>query len=245
MAPTNPKQIHVLITGYGGFSRIAVNPSWGIASTFIIPQTISLPSDGLEIVITAHPDELRVSYPLIDALVPELWKDRKWDYILHIGVGLEGGYCLETQTWSEGYKLKDVDGFAPEVGEEVEMKGIHGSEQKEVAKGKGRILKTAVDVKWVVEKVVEKVKAEEDEGEILQMKVSMDPGMYLCGYIYRASLLEAEKYEGEADKKRVCFLHVPPNGKRYGIETGCEVVKKVIEGMVRAGEDLRDGDGEL
>jgi hypothetical protein len=35
-------------------------------------------------------------------------------------------------------------------------------------------------------------------------------------------------------------LHVPPEGKRYGIQTGRDVVLKVVEGMVRDGEGLRD-----
>lgn len=64
---------------------------------------------------------------------------------------------------------------------------------------------------------------------------SDNPGMYLCGYTLRASLLEAGK-RGEGEVKRVGFLHVPPVGKKYGIETGRKVVLKVVEGMVRCGE---------
>lgn len=57
----------------------------------------------------------------------------------------------------------------------------------------------------------------------------------MCGYTFRASLLEAEK-RGDGEKKRVAFLHVPPKEKRYGVETGIEVALKVVEGMIRSGE---------
>jgi len=64
--------------------------------------------------------------------------------------------------------------------------------------------------------------------------------MYLCGYTFRASLLEAEK-RGDMERRRVLFLHVPPKGKKYGVDTGVEVVLKVVEGMVRSGEGVGFG----
>ena len=86
--------------------------------------------------------------------------------------------------------------------------------------------------------------AEEDDGGYVQIKSSQDPGLYLCSYIFRAALLEAEKHgeSGEPKdlKKRVLFLHVPPEGRRYGIQTGRHVVMRIAEGMVRDGEGLRE-----
>lgn len=85
---------------------------------------------------------------------------------------------------------------------------------------------------------------EEDDGGYVQIKSSKDPGLYLCSYIFRAALLEAEKRGDSGErkdlKKRVLFLHIPPAGRRYGIQTGRHVVMKIAEGMVRDGEGLRE-----
>jgi pyrrolidone-carboxylate peptidase len=77
-----------------------------------------------------------------------------------------------------------------------------------------------------------------EDQQPVDIVTSDNPGMYLCGYIFRASLLEAEK-RGDEWRKRVAFLHVPPEGKKYGVQTGREVVLKVVEGMVRDGEGVR------
>jgi hypothetical protein len=151
-----PKEIKVLLTGYGSFSRIADNPSWGIVSSFLPPTEETLCIPGCTITIVAHPEALRVSYSFVDALVPALWEQpQDWDYILHLGVGLEGGFHLETRAWEKGYKLKDVDGLAPDGETGVEMKAVHGSEDTDAAKGEGRVLTTALDVPWIVELVRE------------------------------------------------------------------------------------------
>lgn len=150
------------LTGFGSFSRITDNPSWAIVNSFLEPahQTITIPG-GYTITFRAHPDAIKVSYSTVDALVPKLWVQHGegWDYILHLGVGLEGGFELETQCWEAGYKLKDVDGCIPcvpgddEGKKAVDMNGVHGSENENANKGEGRLLKTALDVVWVVDLV--------------------------------------------------------------------------------------------
>jgi hypothetical protein len=68
--------------------------------------------------------------------------------------------------------------------------------------------------------------------------------MYLCEYIYRHSLMNTKSREDSGkdhdSMKKVLFLHVPPNGDPYGLETGKEVVLRGIEGMVRNGEGLQE-----
>ena len=115
--PTKTVERTVLLTGFDGFSRIADNPSWNIVSSFVSPkdQSISFIAGDTEYKITfvAHPSAVKVAYATVDALIPELWKTGAWDYLLHVGVGLEGGYELETRAWESGYVLKDVDGKIP------------------------------------------------------------------------------------------------------------------------------------
>lgn len=61
---------------------------------------------------------------------------------------------------------------------------------------------------------------------------------FLCEYIFRCSLKQAEKRDN-GPSKRVLFMHVPEKGMPYSIETGADVVKTLVEGMVRDGEGLR------
>ncbi|KAF8533021.1 hypothetical protein BDD12DRAFT_867422 [Trichophaea hybrida] len=249
------KQITIYLTGFGNFSRITDNPSWSIVSSFLKPvhQTVTLPDCGITILFLPHPTAVKVSYPTVDDLIPQLWASRKegWEYILHIGVGHEGGFELETQCWEKGYKLKDVDGCipSPEGGGDgkkkkkkengMDMKGVHGSENTDANRGEGRLLKTAFDVQWVVDLVERDVTPKEDKGGHVKIKVSNDPGLiyvriYSGRLFWRRKTLEMDGGRGWR------FLHVPPEGKRYGIQTGRDVVLKVVEGMVRDGEGLRE-----
>lgn len=41
----------------------------------------------------------------------KLWEEGKFDYVLHIGLGLNVGYRLETRAHVEGYRWGDVDGL--------------------------------------------------------------------------------------------------------------------------------------
>ncbi|KAI5847490.1 hypothetical protein BZA05DRAFT_457548 [Tricharina praecox] len=257
------KTLTILLTGFGPFVRISDNPSWSIVETLLSsgPLTIRTPSTLYTIHLLPHPSAIKVSYATIDALVPSLWETgtRAWDYVLHIGVGREGGFKLERRAWVDGYVLRDVDGRFPGdggvgdgvgkgegkgkgkgegegKGEEkgVEMKGVHGGEQAlPLDERPGRQLYTALDVEAIAKFVGESVTAKED-ATLVDIVASGDPGMFLCGYTFRASLLEAEK-RGEEERARVLFLHVPPKGKRYGVDTGVDVVLKVVEGMDRTG----------
>lgn len=191
------KKITVYLTGFGSFARVASNPSWAIVASFLGEngdidgdtklELTTIP--GYTIVFRPHPEAVRVAYATADALVPELWAVQgvEWDYILHIGVGLEGGFQLETQAWEGGYKLKDVDGCVPVGGgcgngrddgcrgggekaerkaqgevevvevEGVEVTRVHGSENPAANQGEGKLLKTALDVPWIVDLVATSV----------------------------------------------------------------------------------------
>lgn len=61
---------------------------------------------------------------------------------------------------------------------------------------------------------------------------------FLCEYIFRCSLKQAERRD-KGPSKRVLFMHVCEAGMPYTIETGVDVVKTLVEGMVRDGEGLR------
>ena len=152
----NKRKATVLLTGFGDFSRITENPSWEIVRGFIEPQTV-VTADGHRITIVAHPEAVRVAYAAVDALVPQLWAARAWDYVLHVGVGFEGGFQLETRAWQDGYVLRDVDGETPGSAHGVEMRGVHGGEGGAAGRT-GKVLETGIDVAWVVAQVAREVK---------------------------------------------------------------------------------------
>jgi len=86
-----------------------------------------------------------VAYAAVDALVPRVWEDGfdrgRWDYVLHIGVGLQGPYSVETRACELGYVLKDVDGLIP--GPPVGGTPDEARERTEAPKeGSGRLLGT-------------------------------------------------------------------------------------------------------
>lgn len=71
--------------------------------------------------------------------------------------------------------------------------------------------------------------------------MSIDAGRYICEYIFRTSLRCA------ADPaRRVLFLHVPPEGMPYSIETGRKLLEELVIAFVTEGERLRkERGGEL
>ena len=205
--PAVPPPIRVLITGFGAFSRVSDNPSYKIA--------LALPPTLPDITLHSYPHPVRVSYPSITTLIPSLWRPRTFSYILHIGVGIGPRYALETRAWEHGYASPDVDNFAPDTSRERE--------------DWGRCLKTGVDVPKVLEEVRGKVQLPEG----MTVGLSENAGRYLCEYVYFASLRE-EETAGESG--RVLFLHVPPEEAGGSVDVGVEVVKAVVEALVRCGE---------
>jgi len=162
--PKQEKALTVLLTGFGSFARIADNPSWSIVESLLssAPLVITTPSTTYTLRLLPYPSPIKVCYATIDTLVPSLWESGGWDYVLHIGVGHEGGFQLERRAWEEGYVLKDVDGRYPGDGEVVskgeEMKGVHGGEQAVPPDERpGRQLYTALDIEAIATFVGESI----------------------------------------------------------------------------------------
>lgn len=63
--------------------------------------------------IVPHPDFVKVAYETVDTLIPRIHAEQAFDYILHVGVGLPGGYEVETVAHEKGYIKADVDGLIP------------------------------------------------------------------------------------------------------------------------------------
>jgi pyroglutamyl-peptidase len=99
----NRRAKKVLVTGYGPFRDILVNPSWQAVKA--LPHTLQ----GFKIITRECP----VSYSFVTSTVPSLIDLHKPKLVIHVGCGPKGGLKLETQAWNTGYMLLDVDGCLP------------------------------------------------------------------------------------------------------------------------------------
>ena len=151
------------------FRSITKNPSSEITSSFLPTTTITFhPTPTLTVAITlqphAHP--VRVAYANVDDAISEIYDTAQFDYILHVGVGLPGGYELEKVAWGTGYNMGDVDGLVPGGGEAkddetLKKQGLFrhwagnsgGSGGSGGGDGNGSEMGTALDVNWIVDMV--------------------------------------------------------------------------------------------
>ncbi|KAL7266186.1 hypothetical protein RUND412_011277 [Rhizina undulata] len=250
---TKKREINVYVTGFGPFNKIHTNPSSEVLHS--LPPTITFTSSTTNTHYTVnlipHPS-LKVSYTTVSTLIPTIYAENDFDYMLHVGVGLDGRYYLERKAHEKGYNRRDVDGLTPGGDEGCVFSGVHGSEaNRKEPEDPGRVYRTGLDIGWICSQDSTLVSPHTNPPSPVLISSSNNAGRYLCEYIYHTSLrcrlLKDSKTALDSDgmpttdsvSKRVLFLHVPPKGKPYGIEVGTKVVCGVIEGMVRDGEGDR------
>ncbi|RFU31332.1 hypothetical protein B7463_g5027, partial [Scytalidium lignicola] len=220
-----------LVTGFGPFtSRYPVNPSWEIARAlppFLPPPSSSSstssssasPIPHPRVRILVHPEPIKVAYKNVRELVPKLWERSggpKLDFVLHIGMASgRAYYSAERLAHRDGYAMRDVDG---ELLKDEEKKGEeffwHGLPEK---------IETMVDVDEIW-------RGWKKSLPNCDIKVSEDPGRYLCDFIYYSSL--AHLYRKNEDR-RVLFLHVPVDNDPASIKVGVEVTIELIRAVVQ------------
>lgn len=166
---SDDQPFNVLLTGFGPFGKVTLNPSWQLVSKFhdtaisppipppssdqpyatglltatrrrpIHVQSINLPtvySSVLDVVprlyrVTPHSPHARAVFDPLgptkqsqaqgDGIshYPEPYQPRLtvpkdgWDLVIHVGVGLAGGYKVEKQAHKEGYGRQDAFGELP------------------------------------------------------------------------------------------------------------------------------------
>lgn len=232
------KPITVYLTGFGPFRKFSENPSWQITSSFLPSASVS--TDIYDITIIPHPVPIRVAYETIDTLVPSIHAEKKFDYILHIGVGLPGSYEIETVAHEKGYVKGDIDGLVPggkKADPEKEMENKTGDTGKSATEDEdgGQVYKTELDVERIIGMMDAcGIVPEETPGDQLVFHESTNAGRYLCEYIFRTSLQCAEH-----SSRRVLFLHVPPENDPYSIKTGVGMLEKFIIAFVTEAERVR------
>ncbi|KAH8814913.1 putative pyroglutamyl peptidase type I [Xylogone sp. PMI_703] len=218
----------ILVTGFAPFtSRYPVNPSWEIARAlppFLPPSSSgalssksSDPNPSVRILV--HPEPVKVAYKNVRELVPNLWERAagpKLDLVLHIGMASgRTYYSAERRAHRDGYAMRDVDGELlgdeDKVGEEFYWHGLPHE------------LKTTLDV----DEVWRTWKKSLPDCDI---RISEDPGRYLCDFIYYSSL--AHLYR-KGEDARVLFLHVPVDSDPASVKTGVDITIELIRAAVK------------
>ncbi|KAH7026525.1 uncharacterized protein B0I36DRAFT_159582 [Microdochium trichocladiopsis] len=145
----------------------------------------------------------------------------KYDFVLHIGMaGPQPMYQLERRAHRDGYRLRDVDG------------NLLGDDERHSAEGERWIwhglpheILTDLDIERVYKRWVER--SPKRESTIL--RISDDPGRYLCDFIYFSSLAHLWK---QGKPREVLFLHVPAVADEDVLEYGRELVLQLLRSIV-------------
>ncbi|KAI9838570.1 MAG: hypothetical protein M1819_004882 [Sarea resinae] len=212
------REINVLVTGFGEFRSIKVNPSFLIVSS--LPPTIPLspPTSDTIIRLHVHPTPVQVAYSSVSKLVPELSAEYPdVDIVLHLGVAeLRKYFAIERGARRDGYVKLDVDGKTP----------------------------SAADTSsWVRERYPEFLRPDVDIDDVWRrwlsvtpdadLRPSPDAGDYLCGFLLYSSLAHAWAQGAREDNtggKRF-FLHVPGGTEKEDIEKGRTVTMNLIRAL--------------
>ncbi|KOS18972.1 Pyroglutamyl-peptidase 1 [Escovopsis weberi] len=215
----NKDELTVLVTGFGYLPPLrAKDPS--------SREAVDLPP----VRILVHPEPIRVSYKVVRNLVPSLWEGphgpAEIDFVIHIGMaGPRPVYQIEHKAHRTGYNSLDVDG----LGLEDERDGMHGEDW--VWNGLPDEIPTDLDIvdvykRWMLHSARD-----------MDLRISEDPGRYLCDFIYYSSLAHLLKKNRE---RKVLFLHVPAMASKQDISNGLELtinlIRSIAESLSAAGE---------
>ncbi|KAL9113620.1 MAG: hypothetical protein Q9227_002358 [Pyrenula ochraceoflavens] len=220
-----PRDVTVLVTGFGGFKTYATNPSWLIARQLervlppiIDPNNPSRPV-GPTIHLLVYPEAVRVSYPTVFSIIPKILSDMPSpvDYILNIGQAAgRKYYSVESLAHRDGYKIRDVDGNLPTVEEKYWKNEARLPE----------ILRPDLDTEEIFARWKTNVDGEVD------VRLSTDAGHYLCDFIFYTSLATKQS---RTEEKKALFLHVPGGTDRASIDKGALAATSLIRAMVGDG----------
>ncbi|KAM0814532.1 hypothetical protein AB5N19_00322 [Seiridium cardinale] len=245
------KELTVLVTGFGPFKDgYPINPSWEIASSlpkYLPWDRVKDPSHRTSskmprVRLLVYPQAVRVNYQTVRKVVPPLWDnpDQKIDLALHIGMaGPTNRYSIERRGHRDGYRHKDVDGNFLEDEKRREREGDewiwHGTPSE---------LLTDLDIgdiykRWERPYTDNFLPAQDNGGNGPELRISEDPGHYLCDFIYFTSLAHLYK---QRRPRQVLFLHVPANGTPDFIKTGTELATQLLRSMVESEVEKKAAD---
>lgn len=177
--------------------------------------------------------------------------ERGYDLALHIGMaGPPVRYSIERRGHRDGYRHRDVDGKYLDDDKRREREGDDW-----VWHGVPSELLTDLDIEGIYEKwvgrcpvgclfffffscilhtLLTEMENSQDNGP--ELRISEDPGHYLCDFIYFTSLAHLYK---QHRPRNVLFLHVPASGAPESVRTGTELATQLLRAMVESEVEKR------
>ncbi|KAF3017397.1 hypothetical protein E8E14_002427 [Neopestalotiopsis sp. 37M] len=252
-------EFRVLITGFGIASSLPEYLPWDRVKDPARRTSSKMP----RVRLLVHKPAVRVSYDTVRELVPRLWDQEDchgddeevvveaageetgswsstsrnrggggggYDLALHIGMaGPPVRYSIERRGHRDGYRHRDVDGKYLEDDKRREREGNdwiwHGVPEE---------LLTDLDIEDIYKRWVGRCPDGGESGP--ELRISEDPGHYLCDFIYFTSLAHLYKQQRT---RNVLFLHVPASGTAESVQTGTELATQLLRAMVESEVERR------
>ncbi|OAA42841.1 Peptidase C15, pyroglutamyl peptidase I-like protein [Beauveria brongniartii RCEF 3172] len=243
---SSQEEITILVTGFGPFrAQYPVNPSWEIArslpaylpplrakdprarsssaeATAAAAAAATTTTDMPRVRILVHPEAIRVTYKNVRGLVPSLWDDaaHRIDACVHIGMAsARPQYALERRAHRTGYLKPDV------AGEFLEDELPGGRDGDWIWRGLPDELESVLNIPNI------HLRWKELSSPDMDLRISDDPGRYLCDFIYYSSLATLYKQQRPG---KVCFLHVPSDASDIAVERGRELAVNLIRAIAES-----------
>ncbi|CAH0055832.1 unnamed protein product [Clonostachys solani] len=221
--------VRVLVTGFGAFKEITVNPSFEIVKR--------LPPSLADVEIIAHPEPTDAVYHKLLEVSPRLIQQHNPTIVLHIGLAVERDYFAGEQSAPrDGYH--EYPDMERKVISKLDVKKIWGKKSAEN-------ISSSFDLESVVEVWKQNLTSRSDnkargkrepkssqQHQPPDVRFSDDVGTWVCGLVYYSSLVEFSK--GSGGQRNVVFLHVPPLAGDSELEMGKEVVLCLIMALVES-----------
>jgi pyroglutamyl-peptidase len=217
--------------------NIPVNASYEIAKS--LPTSISPSPDDpntslRRINLIVHKPAIRTSYGDVRTEVPKFFADhadKDVDFVLHMGSGYNSRYAIETQSCRDDYNTyPDEDGRLAR-----DLTDLSGGENlwRDVYQAP-KYLKSSVQPFGELWQRVQSLLIREPSKA--DVRLSSDPGNYMCGFIYYAGLVERWRHN---EQKNVIFLHVRSGVEKETLQDGRAVAIAVIRAAVAMIEKRR------
>lgn len=232
---TSTAPVKVLVTGFGPFLDVAVNPSWEIARK--LPASIlGMNGESIQLIVPDGP--MPAAYHDIKAQVTSLIDIHAPSLVVHMGLDVDSGpgvFKIERSAPREGYH--DFPDIRRKVFTRIENR-------KEFAKAPAS-LTTSLDVGAAEEiwradcapitlatsKVSQQnaKKGARPAKQNVLVQLSDNIGTYVCGFCYYVALIHLQSHTG---KRHAIFLHVPPLETEADILAGVRVTEEVVRALV-------------
>jgi pyroglutamyl-peptidase len=187
-----------------------------------------------------HKPAIRTSYHDVRTELPKFFAEHKnIDFVLHMGSGYKDHYAIETQSCRDNYNsFLDEDHKLAR-----DLKDLPGGEHlwRDTYKAP-KFLKTAVQPVDELWRRVHSLLLGKSLSSLPDVRLSTDPGNFMCGFIYYAGLVELWRHK---ESRNVMFVHVKSAVDEETIQEGREVAMAVIRAAVGMIEKRRLKDEEI